>query len=527
MKYCKKCGMLLEDTHVNCIRCGADVTKAENVSMYPIEVMETLEQESERKKASGKIVAMIIGLVAVLVGLVIFFMNGFGGMGIAMPQTGINSENAEATIANTEPAAESVEETETEPVDEPTPTPESAEEETPKEVKDSKGTYYDYVTEADEAGNAILTTILPKEISVRELYTDYEVYDDRYPFSINFTASDEDNAVRFTYLSPKRLWYKVSETGRGRSDEMDITNYMTYFKYDGDKSYLEPLLKQSYPGAKFEIVNEYDMSPKAVSKIEELAKAKNNELFGDIGDYAHIGENTTYANMDYTSSAKVYEYEITLKDKNILYCKYYIPSMALNLMYANSDLNDRGNLTEWYNLAILCLESGNIDDYDDYSEAFDIFAANTIPTELFMYISESYGGEIRKAVEDGVSPEPLDKVKLAKYGNEYTSGVKLDTFDTDVLEVLRSAGAVSFSGTDETLYSTKNNKVAFLDKAAGSVFFSPAEDEYPGDEYEELKASGAGSDSEDDAAPKTESEAAEESQPEDKPKSKPKRSGVE
>ena len=68
-----------------------------------------------------------------------------------------------------------------------------------------------------------------------------------------------------------------------------MTNYMTYFKYDGDKSYLEPLLKQSYPGAKFEIVNEYDASPKTVSRIEELAKAKNKHLFGDIGDYAPIG----------------------------------------------------------------------------------------------------------------------------------------------------------------------------------------------------------------------------------------------
>ena len=27
MKYCKKCGTLLEDTHENCIRCGADVTR--------------------------------------------------------------------------------------------------------------------------------------------------------------------------------------------------------------------------------------------------------------------------------------------------------------------------------------------------------------------------------------------------------------------------------------------------------------------------------------------------------------------
>lgn len=526
MKYCRKCGMLLEDTHLNCIRCGADVTKAENVSMYPIEVMETLEQESQRKKASGKIVAMIIGLVAVLVGLVLFFMNGLGGAGLALPKTGIKSETGEADTAKAEPAVEELPEEEAEPVNDPTPTPEPTPEPSSKEVKDSKGTYYDYVTEADEAGNVILTTVLPKELSTRELYTDYEVYDDRYPFSINFTAADQDNAVRFTYLSPKRLWYKVSETGKGRSDEMDMTNYMTYFKYDGDKSYLEPLLKQSYPGAKFEIVNEYDVSQKAVSRIEELAKAKNKELFGDIGDYGHIGENTTYANMDYESSAKVYEYEITLKDKNILYCKYYIPSMALNLMYANSDSNDRGNLTEWYNLAILCFESGNIDDYDDYSEAFDIFAANTIPTDLFMYISESYGKEIQKGIEEGVPVDPLDKVKLAKYGNEYSGDAKPDEFDAGVLEVLRSAGALTFSGTNATLYSTKSNKVAFFDKAAGRIFFSPEEDEYPGDEYEELKLSEAETES-NDTADKEPEAAEEESKPEDKPKSKPKQSGVE
>ena len=53
MKYCKNCGMLLEDTHEHCIRCGVDVTVPENVSMYPIEVMETIEEEKERKKHGG------------------------------------------------------------------------------------------------------------------------------------------------------------------------------------------------------------------------------------------------------------------------------------------------------------------------------------------------------------------------------------------------------------------------------------------------------------------------------------------
>ena len=50
MKYCRNCGTLLEDTHEHCIRCGIDVTIPENVSMYPIEVMETLEKEGYKPR---------------------------------------------------------------------------------------------------------------------------------------------------------------------------------------------------------------------------------------------------------------------------------------------------------------------------------------------------------------------------------------------------------------------------------------------------------------------------------------------
>ena len=47
MKYCKNCGMLLEDTHEHCIACGTDVTKAENVSKYPPGVQETIESQKK------------------------------------------------------------------------------------------------------------------------------------------------------------------------------------------------------------------------------------------------------------------------------------------------------------------------------------------------------------------------------------------------------------------------------------------------------------------------------------------------
>ncbi len=492
MKYCKKCGMLLEDTHQTCIRCGADVTLAENVSMYPIEVMETIEEENQRKKASGKIVAMIIGLVTVLVVLVLLFMNGLGG---SMTTGSQNTDEAQVQTA----AAASEQTASPEPALEETPVSESAQapEETPaptpepskRKVKDDKGRYYNYVVETDDADNPVFTAVIPEDLTEIEFYKDYEGYCDRYPFMMNFSASTKENDVRFTYLSPRKLWYKISETGKSRTDLRDLTYYMTYLKYDGPTSYLDALMAQSYPGAKFELKNEYDVSDGAVEFISALAKERNKQLFRkEIGDLGHIGEGTTYANMDYESSAKVYEYEVTLPDKEMLFCKYYIPSMAFNLTYANTDQNDRGNLTEWYNFAIICLECGNEDDYDDYKEAFDMFIYNALPTQQFMFINESYSKEIKDAVDKEDSPDPLDNEKLSKFGKAYKPDSKLDDFDTKVMGLLSSAGKTCFAEGDVTLYGNDKDKVAFYDATDNKVFLSDEEDEYPGDSFTQLQS---------------------------------------
>lgn len=481
MKYCRKCGMLLEDTHVNCIRCGADVTLEENVSMYPIEVMETIEEENKRKKATGKIVAMLIALVVVLVGLVLFFLYGFDISNLQLPVSGLGTED-EIEMLEDEELEEEEEPFEEEEEEEPE---EEEEEPVNKTFKDDNGVYYDYVSEKDDAGNVVFTALLPEDLTVREMFNDYEGYSDRYPFMFNFTASDEENDVRFTYLSPRKLWYKISETGKSRSNESDITHYMSYFKYDGPSSYLNQLLAQSYPGAKLELKEETDISADTLAKLEELTKEKNEELFGDIGDYGHIGENTTYANMDYEFSGKVYKYEITLKDKNMLFCKYYVPSVAFNIMYANPDNNDRGTLTEWYNFSIVCFETGNEDVYDDYADAFDVFVANALPTDLFMYINESYSADIKNAVENGTTLDPLDQALLSKYGSAYSDSETLDDFDEKVLGVLRSVGTC-LKDDDVAVYLPEKFKIAYYDKEKNKVFMSPEEDEYPGETYDEL-----------------------------------------
>ncbi len=535
MKYCKKCGMLLEDTHEHCIKCGADVTDPENVSMYPIEVMETLEEESERKKASGKIVAMIIGLVVALVILTIFFVNAASHGALKVPETKEDT-SAEVSAPSEAPEEEEVTPAPAEP--EETPVPKSD-----RKVKDDAGEYYDLYEGTDDAGNVVFTALLPEDLSDRQCFNDYEIYSDRYPYSFMFEASTKANDVRFTYLSPKKLWFKQSDSGKSRTNEADVSHYMTYFQYDGAKSYLEPLLEQSYPGAKFEIKDEYDVDPATVGLLADFAKARNKELFKPDQDYAFIGAETSYANMNYESFAKVYKYEITLPDKNMLFCKYYVPVMAHNVAYADKKTNDKGTITEWYNFALIGFETGNEDEYDDYEKAFDIFVANAIPTGLYMYINESYSKEIKEAVnsfesvvaaqmealaedeaEEEKIPEleeadPLTKEKLEKYGKEYKPSDKPDDFDSKVLEILTSVG-VCFKGSDINVYGMKDAKVAFFDPAKKKVFISPEEDEFPGDQYEELaRQDKPEASAEEGAADKPED--APEDKPEDKPKDKP------
>lgn len=493
MKYCRKCGMLLEDTHEHCIRCGADVTMAENVSMYPIEVMETIEEENKRARASGKLVAMIIALVVVLTGLVIFFLYALSGGVLGRADRKVKEPDAASATAEVAAPEEEIAQTDeqseeaVEPAPEPEPTPTPAPE-SDKKVKDDKGVYYDYVTESDDAGNVIFTALVPEDLKEREFFKDTEGYCDRYPFTMSYTAATPENDVRFTYLSPRKFWYKLSDTGKGRSDERDLTHYMTYFAYENDRSYLEAVLSQSYPGAKFEIVDEYEVSPDVTEKLDELGKAKKKELKGDIGDYAYIGDNTSYMFMNYEVSAKVYEYEITLKDKDMLFCKYYVPSMAHNLTYANGDTDDRGTVTEWYNFALICFETGNEDEFDDYEAAFDVFVDNALPTNLFMFINETYCKDIKKGIADNEDVDPLDKSLLEKIGKGYKPDTKLDDFDAAVMDILRSAGPGCFSDQKVTVYTPESDKIAFYSEEKSKVFLSPEEDEYPGDAYVQLSA---------------------------------------
>lgn len=498
MKYCRKCGMLLEDTTLNCIRCGSDVTLSENYSLFPIEVMETLDAQKEERKKRTKIVILIVVIFTLLAAVI--------AMAAIMVQTNGITIGSQATkeVATEEAPVEEVVDVVEEEIEEAPVQSVSEEEEVTEEieeepddskttastgdrtVKDVEGNYYNFVSEKDEDGNVVLNVLYPEDFDTLDFSIDYEKYSTTYPISMNLVVSGEEESIRFIYMSPQQLWYRNSETGKSRTNERDISYYMSYYTFEDAKSYIEGMLNESYPKARIDLVSEKEINATAVESVNELAKKRSKMLFGNIGDYAHIGDDTTYANMDATSSAFIYEYEIITPDKQMVFDKFYVPVVANNLYYASDKANDRGTVTEWYCLAFFALEAGNEDLYEDYADDFDAFIANTVPTDTFLYINQQYGKDISDAIDSFRAADPLTDAMLKEYSLNAKKEIKLNELNEGIKKALMSASNKTFAADGITINAIGDTKVVFVNEENGKAFLSKAADEYPGDEYTEL-----------------------------------------
>lgn len=503
--------MLLEDTDETCIRCGTDVTIESNVSMYPLELADTFDAQKEQSKNRTKIAVLIIVVLVLLAGMVavvaVGINNGSLQLSSAKPkeETKVQEVTEEAetvveeVVEDSDTAQENADEEIIEELIDDLEEQAADDEGSGRSVNDAKGYYYNIMECKDDAGNVVLNAVYPEDFDTADFSIGYDSYSTRYPFKMQFVASGEEGGVQFLYMSPSQLWYKNSETGKTRSDERDPKYYMSFYKYGGAKEYIENMLKASYPKAKLSCVNESEISATVSENISNLSSKKSKTLFKVDGDYAHVGEGTTYANMDAEYSALVYEYEITTTDKQMVFDKFYVPVISNNLYYANETYNDRGTVTEWYVLGFVVMEAGNEDYYEDYSEAFDMFVMNAIPTENFMKLNQLYSEEILESVKADRAVDPLTEEMLKEYTKQAKSSYKLDDFNEDVMKVLGSTGESIFRGDGTVLHAGKDIKIAFIDKAMGKLFISPEADEYPGDDYTELV--GNGNDGEEDSAP--------------------------
>lgn len=468
MKYCKKCGMLLEDTAELCIGCGLDATKPENISMYPPTMQKKMEAEKKENKTRKKTILVIIILFVLLIALVCAI--------IFLISPAI--ERAAAEQAQLEEDDDDFED-EIEEIEEEAPAEDDTAGDANRVVKDDEGLYYAKASIQDVGGNEIFTGLYPEDFVITTSVVDYSLYSNRFPGRVTFVVGNSDDTVHFTYLSPQQFWHKKSENKETRKNERDITYYMSFLSYDGAKGYVEALLNQSYAKAKKITQVETTEAPLATKdKLKDLSAAFKREMQGDIGDYAHVGADTTYAVMESEFSCEIYRYEVVTKENNTLFLKFYVPVIANNLYYSSTEANDRGMMTEWIALGVYCMEAGNEDLYDDFAPAFDVFMDNCNVNRRFFSLMEQYGETIRAAVSQYEEPQPLEAGLLSSFRTE---GYTLNAFDEALCNfVTIRYGGTQFSYEDFLVNGAADIAVAFVDPEKNKVFLSPVADEYPG-----------------------------------------------
>ena len=498
MKYCAKCGTLLEDSHEICIGCGADVSKEDGYTLFPPNIQEQIDTERADTKTRGGIIASIV-IVFILLLCALGFFIGYNVMSMNQNEDEITSEMVEEALEETaveeviEEVAEEPQTLNTDLVTEEAP----KEEETPavdsnREVKDTDGFYYTLTSIKDAAGNTIFNTVIPEDFKPLSQNVDYSLYSTKFPGCVTFIAGSEEGNVQLTYISPQHFWHRKSSKGKSRDNERNIFDYMMFYKYEGAQGYIEALIKQSYTDIKnFKLIEKADVDTQVLAKLMAFSESHTNSLLGDIGDYASIASDTVYAPMEAEFEANIFKYEATTKKNETIYMDFFVPMVANTLSYVTEIDNDQGDVIEWLPLEVVAFEAGNEDLYVKYQEAFEAFINNTRPTKEFLYENQEYSKEIKEAI--GHSGEPvelraLDSLKLKGYHDKYTEDAELDAYYEGINTFFstHAEDAKTFKNDDITIYGSKDDKVCFYNKETKKVFISTAEDEYPGDTYEEL-----------------------------------------
>lgn len=477
MKYCKNCGMLLEDSSEICIGCGLDTLSPENVTKYPPKVEKKLEAEKKRNKTRTTTIIAIIIVFVLLLGLlayILFNSSDFFTSLIPIPQT--------ETVASEETAVEEPEEAVEEEAKEPA---DDADEYDPnRPIKDTEGSYYSRYTLIDEGGNKIFTGLYPEDFKVNTSEVDYSKYSVRFPGRVTFSVGNDDDTIHFTYMSPEQFWYKKSETSTTLKNNRDIFFYMSYLTYDGGQGYADMLINASYKNAKkITLTETKEVSAPLMEKLNEVSKAFRGEMKASgMDDYAHIAEDTTYAVMESECSANIYRYEIVNKDKSTLFLEFYVPVMANNLYYSSKSTGDRGTMTEWITLGVYCFEAGNEDLFDDFEPAFEVFMDNCNLSHDFYKICELRAADINDAISQEIQAEAPTAETLSSYSSRLTGEIS-SLNETMYSFTSRKEGDKAFILDDFVLNAKPEISVAFISPEKEKVFISPAQDEFPGKSY--------------------------------------------
>ncbi|MCR5735431.1 MAG: hypothetical protein K6G22_12570 [Lachnospiraceae bacterium] len=487
MKYCKKCGMLLEDTQDVCIGCGLDVSLPENTSEFPPELAAKMENKKEQDKKKNVILIAIIiifVLLAVLIGIFVAIASK-NASEAEPPELPVTQETETDTQTDQTDVTDDVS---TGVSDDDTAATKRVVEDD-REVSDNLGDYYLVGNVYDDLGNLMFTTLYPEEFGSITATFDYEKFSDIFPLVLNVVVCNEDDTLRLTYTSPEHFWYQNSSKGNSRYNEVDLDYYMSFLTYDGPQAYMEALVQLAYPGAKsIEMLESVDASDSVKESLNLMLKQKTKRLTGDIGDYAHIGDTTTYAAGESACSATIYKYHVVNKSGQDVFADFYLPIISNTFYYANEQIGDQGSVTEWLPLCVISYESGNQETYEFYENAFKVFVNNSNLTKEFFRINEEYGKVIDEAVANRTDPEPMNETLLTTLTERVKESNKLNELDTDIYDFLNTPDGdlPTFSNTSHRVTGVADSVQAFYSDSLQRVFITPSDTEYPGNEYVDL-----------------------------------------
>lgn len=479
MKYCKNCGMLLEDSNDICIGCGTDATNPDNVSDYPLDMIEEIEKEKDESLERNKTILIIIGIfVAILVLIcVLAFRFSQEEYSIDSQETEEMLEEEDTDEANaeevTDEAEEIVEDTEENPDangevmvsdadgmqieddsdlvnmseeyqnnDEEIQAEDNSDaensEEQAEETEEPSNLVLKETSQEDAAGNIIFTTKYPEDFTKPSGSVTRSAISSRFREQIDFNVSNQDRTALFTYISPQQLWFRNSDNGQTRSNETDTANYMSYFTYsDGVETYLESRIKMGNPSLKnIKLVSKESYSGAIDEKVSKLAKDFTAELNTEsLGDYASIGSDTQYASLGSESGAYLYKYE-AVSGSTTVYMDFYAPFVANKFNYSTNSGDDRGEITEWILLELICFQAGNKEIYDKYYSSFTTFIKESKITREMLYDEGKYYDEIKAARAQNSYPEELTKAKLDSYHSSYSESESIGTFYQNLYDLI-------------------------------------------------------------------------------------------
>ncbi len=466
MKYCKKCGMLLEDNMERCIGCGSDVTDKKSYSKFPEPVQQKLDSE---KKESGKKYLALLAIT--LVFIVILLM-----IGIYISQTYMlaleeGREDGPDTGMFTQMLLNSKDKNKSSKK---------------REVKDDNGAYYKYVTLKDEAGNDMFTAVYPEDLSDIDISVDCSRNSRKYPAVLSFVATNDDNTTQLTFTSPQHYQYIAGSGFSPEEIQENVKGCVSYYNFKGADTYLGEIVKQAYPTAKkIESLDE-SKDPVSSERLDKIVELYDENAAEGLADLFGLPEGTSFSHVETYKSDRVYNYRVITKEDHAVTCRFYVPVFCEIFDFENEEEEMSGQVSDCYILTVSSFEAGSDDLYDWYEDAFSMFINNFSLSEAFMNGVDGYAKEINDSIDEGSIPAIISKDDFGKLVKESGKAGKFSTAVRDFLSDKKDS-TKSFKVDNYTINTSDSIVQVFFDPDRELLFTTGDESEYPGDEFIEFK----------------------------------------